>query len=139
MVRAVHGEPAMNQQAEALKERTRSFALDVLALARTRVKNAEGDTIRRQLVRAATGVAANYRSTCRARSHSEFIARIAIVLEEADEAELWLGIIEQARLSDSPELARLCDEGRQLRAIFSQSARTAQSRSTKRRPQSNNS
>ena len=128
----------MTQQAEALKERTRRFALYVIALARILVKDAEGDTIRRQLVRAATGVAANYRSTCRARSHSEFIARLGILLEEADEAELWLGIIEQARLSDSPELARLCDESRQLRAIFSQSARTAQSRSTKRRPPSNN-
>ena len=138
MVQAVHGGRAMNQQAEALKERTRRFALDVIALARTLVRNAEGDTIRRQLVRAATGVAANYRSTCRARSHDEFIARIGIVLEEADEAELWLGIIAQAPLSDSPQLERLCDESRQLRAIFSQSSRTAQSRSRKRRPQSNN-
>jgi four helix bundle protein len=128
----------MNEQAEALKDRTRRFALDVIALARTLINTAEGDTIRRQLVRAATGVAANYRSTCRSRSHQEFVARIGIVLEEADEAELWLGMIQDAQLSGSPDITRLCDESRQLRAIFSQSARTAQSRSKKRERQSSN-
>lgn len=138
MVRRVHSDCDMNQQAEALKERTRKFALDVITLARTLFNTAEGDTIRRQLVRAATGVSANYRSACRSRSHDEFAARIGIVLEEADEAELWLGIIQEAQLSDWAQLARLCDESRQLRAIFSQSARTAQSRSKKRRQQSGN-
>ena len=90
MVRPVHSERAMNQQAEALKERTRRFALEVIALVRTLAKTAEGDTIRRQLVGAATAVAANYRSACRSRSHDEFVARIGIVLEAADESELWL-------------------------------------------------
>jgi four helix bundle protein len=91
----------VNRQAEALKDRTRRFALDVIALARTLLPNAEADTIRRQLVRAATGVAANYRSTCRSRSHDEFIARMGVVLEEADEAELWLEMVKDAQ-SRSP-------------------------------------
>ena len=55
------------------------------------------------------------------------------MLEEADEAELWLGIVKEAQLTESTQLARLYDESRQLRAIFSQSARTAQVRSKKRR------
>jgi four helix bundle protein len=133
MVRRVQRGRGMNQQAEALKARTRRFALDVIALARTLAATPEGDTIRRQLLRAATGVAANYRSTCRSRSHDEFVARMGVVLEEADEAELWLGIVKDAQLSASPRIAQLCDESQQLRAIFSQSARTAQSRSKRRR------
>jgi four helix bundle protein len=129
----------MNPLAEELKSRTRKFALDVIALARTFLSNAEADTIRRQLVRAATGVAANYPSTCRSRSHDEFIARMGVVLEEADEAELWLGMIKDAQLSRSPDLERLCDESQQLRAIFSQSARTAQNRSSRSRLRPGNS
>jgi four helix bundle protein len=124
---------SMNPKAEELKTRTRAFALDVIALAKTFARTPEADTIKRQLTRAAAGVAGNYRSTCRSRSHDEFVARIGVVLEEADESELWLGIASEARMSSSPELARLWDESKQLRAIFSQSARTAQSRSRKHR------
>src|SRR5712692_1811818 len=76
----------MNPKAEELKIRTRQFALDVIALVKTFPKTAEGETVRRQLTKAATGVAANYRSTCRSRSHDEFVARMAHSAEWTEEA-----------------------------------------------------
>ena len=115
----------MNQKAEELKARTKQFALDVIALAKTLPKTAEGDVVRRQLVKAATGVMGNYRSTCRARSHTEFTARIGVVLEEADEAEGWLETVRDAKMSSSEDLPRLCGESVQLRSIFSSSTMTA--------------
>jgi four helix bundle protein len=70
-------------------------------------------------------VAANYRSARRARSHSEFTARIGIVAEEADESEFWLGLIVDAKLHVSPELLRLQQEASELAAIFSACGGTA--------------
>jgi protein-tyrosine-phosphatase len=71
---------------------------------------------------------ANYRSSCRARSHTEFTARIGVVLEEADEAEGWLETIRDARMSTCEDLSRLYLESVQLRAIFFASTMTARRR-----------
>jgi len=76
--------------AEDLKKRTKLFALRVLKLAAALTNTIEGKTIRGQLVRAGTSVGANYRASCRARSKAEFIAKIGVVIEEADESGYWL-------------------------------------------------
>src|SRR5207247_1086785 len=98
-------------------------ALDVLALVKAFPQTP--DVVRRQLVKAATGMAANYRSACRARSHAEFVARIGVVLEESDESEFWMGVVRDGGLSTSSDVPRLRDESAQLRAIFAQSNLTA--------------
>jgi four helix bundle protein len=118
----------MNQKAEELKERTKQFALDILSLIKTLPQTPEGGVVRHQLAKAGTTVAANYRSACRARSHAEFTAKIGLVLEEADEAEGWLGIVRDGEMSSSKDLLRLCDEGTQLRAIFAAANLTARRR-----------
>ena len=123
----------VNPKAEELKERTRRFALDVMALVDTLPRTPEGDVVGRQLLKAGTGVAANYRSACRARSHKEFTARIGVVLEEADEAEFWLTVVRDRRMSASETVPRLCDESTQVRAIFSAANLTARDRSRSRR------
>src|SRR5579862_5505863 len=99
-----------------------------MTLAKTLPTTPEGDVVRRQLVKAGTSVAANYRSACRARSHTEFTARIGVVLEEADEAEFWLEVVRDSRMSIAEHLARLCTESRELRAIFAAGALTASRR-----------
>jgi len=118
----------MNQKAEALKARTRQFALDVFKLLKTLPGTPEGSVVRYQLAKSSSGVKANYRSACRSRSHKEFTARIGVVLDEADESEGWLTFIRDAEMSTSPDLPRLCGESAQLRAIFVASNLTAQSR-----------
>ena len=115
----------MNPEAEALKKRSKQFALDVIALVRTLPRSAEARSIGEQLIRSATGTAANYRAACRSRSDAEFVARIGVALEEADESALWVEIITDAELSRTREAFRLLDEANQLSAIFARSRLTS--------------
>lgn len=81
----------------------------------------------KQLLRSGTSVAANYRAVCRARSKAEFIARIGVVAEEADESVLWLELIEETQILTSRQLEEISREARELAAIFSASQKTARS------------
>ena len=101
----------MGEAAELLKQRTMRFALDVCDLIKQLPSIEPGPTVRRQLARAATSVAFNYRASCRARSHDEFTARIGSVAEETDESQGWLDFIEAARLIESK---RSCTPGRRI-------------------------
>ena len=114
-----------NAKAEELKTRTKRFALDVLAFRRTLPATDDAGDIGRQLSRSATGVGANYRAACRARSNAEFAARIGVVLEEADEAAFWLEIVTESGLSKESHALHLLDEANQLTAIFAASSITA--------------
>jgi four helix bundle protein len=108
-----------------LQRRTESFAADVVTLCRGLPPTPEGRNIRDQLGRAATSVAANYRATCRARSRAEFVAKLGLVIEEADESHMWLGMLIRLQLASGPEVDRLLSEADQLVAIFVASRRTA--------------
>jgi len=110
---------------EQLKGRTMKFALDACALIRDLPAHEPGPTVRRQLARSSTGLAFNYRASCRARSHAEFTAKTGIVAEEADESLGWLEFIEAARLLPSTDLQVLLAEARELVAIVSSSYGTA--------------
>ena len=115
----------MSEESERLKKRTMRFALDVCGLIKQLPIEEPGPLVRRQLARAATGVAFNYRSSCRARSHTEFTARIGVVAEEADESQGWLEFIDDAQLIAGERLRRLRAESDELVAIFSASVGTA--------------
>src|SRR5437762_7865272 len=110
---------------EELKTRTKLFALRVLTLVAALPKSIEGRAIANQLVRCGTSVAANYRSTCRARSRAEFIAKIGVVLEKADETQLWLELIIDANLIPAERVQPLLDEAGELVAIFVASRKSA--------------
>ena len=73
-----------------LLQRTKDFALRVIKLVNALPNNPAGRTIGGQLIRSGTSVASNYRAACRGRSKAEFIAKLGIVEEEADESALWL-------------------------------------------------
>lgn len=75
-------------QPEELRQRTKQFALRVIRLFRSLPKSDEARILGRQLLRSATSVAANYRALCRARSKAEFIAKMGVVIKEADETVL---------------------------------------------------
>ena len=114
----------MNRQTEQLKERTMQFAVDVLRLINTLPRSIAAEVIGRQLAKSATSVTANYRATCNARSRAEFIARLGIVVEEADESVCWLDLSIRARIV-SVEAAPLRNEAVELRSIFAKSLGTA--------------
>ena len=79
----------------------------------------------KQLLRCGTSVAANYRAVCRARSKAEFIARIGIVAEEADESVLWIEMLEETKILSRKQLESIGQEAKELDAIFSASLKTA--------------
>jgi four helix bundle protein len=110
-----------------LKDRTKQFALRILKLVAALPKNVEGRAIANQLVRCGTSVAANYRATCRARSKAEFVAKIGVVLEEADEALLWLELISEANLLPPKRIDPLLAEAKELVAIMVSSRKSASS------------
>ena len=86
-----------------MKSRTKEFAKEIIRLCRKLPENREGRLIGNQLFRSGTSVAANYRSACRARSKAEFVSRLAIVEEEADETFFWLELIKEMK----PEIQNL--------------------------------
>ena len=108
-----------------LKKRTKDFALRIIKLSNALPNNTSGKVIRYQLVKSGTSVGANYRSACRGRSKAEFIAKLGIVEEEADESAFWLELIIDGKLM-KPELVEpLLKEVNELTAIFAQSIKTA--------------
>jgi four helix bundle protein len=125
--------PRMSETTVQLKARTMRFALAACALIKQLPREEPGPTVKRQLARAATGVAFNHRSSCRSRSHTEFTARVGVVAEEADEAQGWLEFIVESELIASGEAKRLFWEATELSAIFSASYGTAREREQKER------
>ena len=111
--------------ADVLKERTFGFAAQAVEFCQTLPEDWKTREIGRQLLRSATGMAANYRAACRGRSRREFIAKLGVAVEEADEAVFWLELIERTRLSDGPALKAVRVEAQELRAILARSHRTA--------------
>jgi four helix bundle protein len=110
---------------ESLRIRTKTFALELIRLSRGLPKSAESQLIGRQLVRAATSAAANYRAVGRARSRAEFISKIGIVLEEADETVFWIEMLSETGIVSASVAVPLLEEANQLVAIFAASQRTA--------------
>ncbi len=114
----------VSEQAELLKLRTMKFALDVSAILRRLPSDEPGPTVTRQMAKAATSTAANYRAACRARSHAAFTSKMGIVAEECDESCFWLEFIAGSDLARGAELHRLRAEARALVAIFSRALGT---------------
>ena len=115
----------MGAQADALRRRIANFALAVLRFVRALPRDVATDSIIRQVARSASGVAGNYRAACSARSKADFIAKLALAVEEADETDQWLWMARQLQLGPARDLARLAAEGKELQAILSASLSTA--------------
>jgi four helix bundle protein len=116
---------ASNGKTRDLKERTQRFAVDAIRFCTGLPKTQEFYVIGKQLMRSAASVGANYRATCRARSRADFIAKLSIVEEEADESVYWLEILEGLGMNGNPVLKELKDEAMQLVAIVVASRKTA--------------
>jgi four helix bundle protein len=110
---------------QELKQRTKEFALRVMRLVRSLPKTVEGRTIGGQLIRSGTSVGANYRAACRARSAADFVAKLAIVEEEADESVYWMELIVAGGLLARERVESLLQEANELVAIATSSRRSA--------------
>ena len=110
---------------DELRSRTKRFAIDVIRFAKTLPRDQITAVMARQLVKSGTSVGANYRSSCRAKSRPDFVAKMAIVEEEADETRYWLEILVESGTVKRDLVADLLDEADQLVRIFVASIKTA--------------
>jgi four helix bundle protein len=115
----------MKRDSDALKARTKQFAMRILTLYRALPRTQEARILGAQLLRSSTSIGANYRAACRGRSRAEFVAKPGIVLEEADETVFWLELIQEAAIFPEGKTRSLCKEANELVSIFVSSIRTA--------------
>ncbi|MGI4864815.1 MAG: four helix bundle protein [Janthinobacterium lividum] len=114
--------------AEEFRQRTKAFALRVLKLV-DRLPNAPSCRVAgMQLARSGSSVAANYRAACRARSEREFIAKLHIALEEADESVLWLELLGEGGHLPEGKIDAILAEAKAILSIIGKAEKTARDR-----------
>ena len=119
----------MNQ--EEMKRRTKQFALRIIRLVESLPRGRTADVIGKQLLRSGTSVGANYRAACRARSNADFISKMGIVEEEADESLYWMELLIEAEIVKLDSLESLMKEADELLAITVSSIKTARRKRNK--------
>jgi four helix bundle protein len=108
-----------------LQRRTKIFAVDVIKFVGELPSNKAVNVLVNQLLRSSTSVGANYRAACKGKSTADFINKIVIVEEEADESIYWLELMEESGLVQNDKLILLKKEARELTAIFTAIGKTA--------------
>jgi four helix bundle protein len=102
---------------DQMKTRTKAFALDVIRAVGTLPRSHTAQILGRQLLRSATSVAANYRAACLARSTADFVSKLGVVAEEADESQYWIELLMESQTLDSSSAARLMNEAGEITSI----------------------
>ncbi|MES2776482.1 MAG: four helix bundle protein [Bacteroidota bacterium] len=113
---------------EDLKKRTKAFHISVIKVCNGLPKNAAGFELAKQLIRSSGSVGANYRAACRAKSTADFIYKIEIVIEEADESMYWLEVITEAAMLNAENTGPLLKEANELVSIFVSTVKTAKAK-----------
>ncbi len=121
----------MNQ--EEMKKRTKLFALGIIQLVESLPKERTAEVLGRQLLRSGTSVGSNYRSACRAKSIADFISKMGIVEEEADESLYWMELLIEAGIEVSMKMEALMKEAEELLSITVASIKTARKSQNMRR------
>jgi four helix bundle protein len=111
-----------------LKARTKAFAVRIVRLVDSLPRQRSCLVIGHQLLKSATSVGANYRSACRGRSRAEFVAKMGIVEEEADESAFWLELLVEAGVVKAKQLADLIREANEITAMTVASIKTARAK-----------
>lgn len=111
-----------------LKLRTKNFSLMIVDMVEKLSNSISVRVVANQIVKSGTSVGANYRAVCRARSDREFVSKMNIVLEEADETLFWIEIIMAKQWISNLELEVIWKEGNELTAIFVSALKTVNNR-----------
>jgi four helix bundle protein len=114
--------------AEAMKARTKAFAVEMVRFYRRLPSSDEARVLGRQALRSGTSIAANYRAACRAKSEADFISKLGTVVEETDETTLWLELFEEAGVCSPKATRQLKQQSEELLRILSASLATARRR-----------
>src|SRR5579862_657750 len=117
----------MPSQPEDLRNRTKAFAVRIVKVYRWLPYRSDAQVLGKQSLRCGTAVAANYRAACRSRSKAEWIAKIGIVVEEADESVFWLEMLTDCEIVPGEKTGSILKEAHELSALSTASQRTARS------------
>lgn len=107
-----------------LKRRSQKFAVDVIKFTESIPYNRAANILCKQLLRSGTSVGANYRAACKGKSTADFLNKIAICEEEADECIYWIDLLIEANLVEPNLIAGLRNEANELTAIFTAIGKT---------------
>jgi four helix bundle protein len=113
---------------EELKARTKKFHIDVIKVCEHFPRSAAGFELAKQLIRSAGSVGANYRAAIRAKPDADFIYKIEVIIEEADESLYWLEASEEANLLTQKLVQPLLKEANELTSIFVATVKTVKQR-----------
>lgn len=113
---------------EELRLRTKIFSRDIIRFVDTIPASLGGTTIARQIIRSGTSVGANYRAACRAKSDRDFLNKIMIIEEEADETCFWLEQLMEAGILENETTHKLHGEAYELTAIFTATGKSLRAR-----------
>jgi four helix bundle protein len=119
---------SMEMTPASFRARTKALAVRVARMVDALPPSRSTDVITRQLLRCATGVGANYRAACRAKSPRDFVCKMAIVEEECDECLYWLELLIETKKVREERLADLLREANEILAMVVASIRTARRR-----------
>ena len=106
-----------------------AFALEMIKASRNFPKTEAAMIIKRQLLRSATSVGANYRSACSAKSRADFISKLAIVQEECDESLYWMELLIMSGEAKPVTISPLIREAKEILSMVVSSIKTARSHS----------
>ena len=109
---------------EIIKKRTKQIGLEIIKLVDELPNKPSAWEISRQIIRSSTSVGANYRASCRAKSTPDFINKLKIVEEEADETMYWLEILEESKLIESSRVEPIKKETDEILSIIVASLKT---------------
>lgn len=112
---------------EEMKLRLRKFVLELIKLCQEIPYSKESNILTKQLLRSGSSVYANYRAVCRARSKAEFFSKLSIVVEEADETEMWLDLLVQSEISNNSETIQLHKESYEILKIMAKARKNTKS------------
>jgi four helix bundle protein len=109
---------------EIIKRRTKQIGLEIIKLVDELPNKPSAWEISKQIIRSSTSVGANYRSACRAKSTPDFISKLKIVEEEADETIYWIEILEESNLVSPDRLSIIKKETNEILSIIVASIKT---------------
>src|SRR5438128_4475478 len=114
----------MTMTPQEMKNRTKKFAVRVIKMTETLPEKRAANIIANQLIRSSTSIGANYRAALRARSQADFISKIGITTEEADESEYWMELLVDCEIIKAERMTELLKEANELVAILTATSKT---------------
>lgn len=99
-------------------DRTRAFALRIVAIYQSVRRDDVGRVIGKQMLRSGTSIGVNTEEAQAAQSSRDFVAKLSIALKEARETRYWLKLLRDTELFPPTKFDEILDEVEQIIRII---------------------